>query len=430
MASSSSKRSTLPFVLAGAGALILLAGAVFPWWRLIEGPEPLAATVCRAASLLLAALTVSAAMNRARAAERLLWAGAAAVALPLLLLLWTVYADPPGVSGAVLEANQAARLITDLSNHDIYQTLPWHELRQLSGATATRSEYTLVDGLESVAMFARTGWYATLLAGLMLLPAAWICDGARARAALARGRAPIAAAVVLVATGCLLRSGMSFWMWNRARADESGGDYARALIDYKRASWWDPRLDYDLVFHFEVGRLYSRLGVTWEPDYWAYLGDVRLRSDELEAAYDIYRHHISDPYANPSVRMRYAATLYKAGTEDYNSFRPGDAIEKWQLALKADPSSLETLYALAMGYTRVGEYAEGAALWKRVIDLNEGVGMFGLKYFTADDYRKVITGRAWSKLGWCYYQLHQYGAAMICRANSGAQGRMSLAGLP
>ncbi len=417
---SSHRREVVCFLLAG---LLLLLGAVgFPWWHVINSPEPGYVRGCRLLSLLFAALTLIALLRPARRTGLLMVGGLSAVALPLLVLLTITTLDAPSISAAVHQTNQAGRLIIALAHTDVNPQVAWTNQRGMGATAIVRNDYTLVDALETASFFAKPGWYVGLIGGLLLLIAAWLGEPQQARRWLFRRRWLFAGTAVVLGLLVFGRLAVANYYWNRGREAQARADYAAALYDYRKAMQWDRRQDYDLAFHFELGRLYGRLGMTDEPDYWASIGEVYLNTNLIKMGYEIFRRNILNPYANPALRVRYANTLLKMGEVDYLSKLPGSAINRWQRAIEVDPDNVEIMYALGLGYTRVGNYPRAIHWWRELIRANESVGLFRIKYVASFTYRKVITARAWSFMSWCYYQQHDYATAMQCAAFSTQQG--------
>ncbi len=404
------------------GLLLLLGAVALPWWQVIGASEPGYVKLCRLFALLFAVLVLTALARPAWRTRLLMIAGLGATLLPLLLLLGIATLDARSISAAVNQTNQANRLIIFLARADINPQVSWTNQRSLGATAVVRNDYTLIDALENASFFARFGWYVCLLGGLLLLLTAWLWDAAQARRWLYRQRGLLALAAVVVGLCCFSRMAVAYYYWNRARSAQARADYATALYDYHKAAQWDHRLDYDLAFHFDLGRLYGQLGLTNEPDYWAAIGEVYLNTNRIATAYEIFRRDIPNPYANPALRIRYANTLLKAGVVDYISDLPGSALTKWQRAIEIDPNNVEIMYALGMGCTRVGDYPRAITWWRHLIRVNESVGLFRIKYVASFTYRKMITARAWSVLGWCYYQQHDYASAMQCSAYSTQQG--------
>ncbi|MDE2127331.1 MAG: hypothetical protein KGJ62_12145 [Armatimonadetes bacterium] len=418
---------TAVMLLTVSGTVLLAAAVLLPWWHLTGAAEPWFISAVRLIAICpLAASVVAIVLPRFRASG-LFTSTAMALALPLILVAGIEQLYPAGIAGAVDQTDQAARLISGLSNKDLYPALSWNHNFDIGASPLARNEYTIVDGCVAVAMFCKGGWYASLLAGLLLLPAAWLDNSRAQRLLVRRWRGLLAVCGLAPVAAVALRSGVSFAYWNAARSDMMRSDYAGALLMYHHARSWDERLNYDLVYHFELGRLYQKLGMWWKPDYWASRGDVYMRSGETTAAYDLYRHHIVDIDQNPTVRLRYANTLYKYGADWFAAYRTGMAVDVWQAALRLEPTNLEIRNALATAYTMNGNYREAVAQWKQIIHLNNSVGLFWMKYFAADEYRKVITARAWQKMGWCYYKLGDVQRAMSCRYRSGLEGPSSAA---
>lgn len=411
------------------GLLCLIASVAIPWWRLIDEREPLYITGLRGLSLLWIALTLLALFPSRRRAERLLMAGLGALLVPLLLLFVIVLLDPRAISTAVHETNQAERLINTITRTDINPQVAWMPQRYMRANQLLRNDYTLFDGLETASYFAKAGWYASVAAGALLLVSAWIVSSFTVRRCLRRW-VPAGLALALFVVLMFARPLIGYYHWNRARAAQQRGEYAESLVSYRRAAAWDPRLDYDLLFHFELGRLYSHLKMKSEPDYWAAVGDMYSQSSQYKFAYEAYRRNIADPFANPALPARYANLLLRAGVADHTAGRPGTALQKWRAALHIQPENVEILYHVAIACTQIGDYTEAIRCWRNLIRINDSVGLFRIKFVAAQVYRKVITARAWSYLSWCYYRQNNYEMALRCRANSLQQGSVPLDSIP
>jgi len=400
-------------------ALLLLLSAKLPWWHVIGMAEPSYVRTARFFSLLPAfGACLAIALPRRRASIFVI-GGLLATLLPGVIILLIVTRDPDSIGAAVYQTDQANRLINDLTRTSLNAEVPWTERVALASDGLQRSDYTFVDGVESALHFAKGGWYAGCLGGLTLLLAAWAWDGEAALGTIRRCRWVFGAAGLGLALGCGGPLGLSLYYWNQARSAQESADYGTALYNFRLAARWDGRLAYDRFFHFNLGRLYQMMGLTQEPDYWAWRGDLLLAASKPELATLLYREHIASPYSGPALRLRSADLLAQAGAFDYGQGRFGEAAAAFQTAQQLDSNDVQVLYGLALCQSKAGNYAAAILNWQRLIAVNENVGLYRYKYFvSADSYRKVISARAWSGLAWCYHRQHNEAAALACLSNS------------
>ena len=417
-------------VRCGLGALFLVAAGAKHWWHVILSPEPIWAVACRIACLALAALASAAIFLPRARTKMLLGAGIAALLLPILLLVSLVTYDPASISAAVNQTNQASHLIGFIERSDINPYVGWTQTPRMIAYASIRNDYTIIDGLETAASYAKEGWYACLLGGLWLFGAAWFEDRREAQRCLLRWRVPLGLMLAVLPVGTLAQMLPAYYYMNRARAMQMQMRYDSALASYQQAARWDPHLDYDLAFHYELGRLYARSGDIEQPDYWATVAEMYNNARKMQHSYELYQRNVVAPLASPALTYRYAQILLKSGVIDYSSGLPGSALTKWESAIRMDPANLEIMYALAMGYTRVGSYPQAIRWWKQLISANESVGLFRSKFVVAFVFRKVITARSWSHMGWCYYQVRDYNSARYCQQMSTQQGESHVDGLP
>ena len=128
---------------------------------------------------------------------------------------------------------------------------------------------------------------------------------------------------------------------------------------------WDGRYRYDLTYHTDVGRLYGRLGMLDEPDYWAMIADTYAKAGDDDHACAVYRMHIPHPERTPIMPLRYASMLESVAVTNYNAGLPGLAAMRLREAQTLDPHNLVILYALGMSLTKTGDYAVRCRAGKR-----------------------------------------------------------------
>ena len=415
-------------VLAGAG--MLAASGAMKWWHLVNEPEPLYVKAARVLLLLLAGVVVLALLLPRRRAGLLLAAGGAAVALPIVMLMCMVTLDAATVSRAVFEFNQGSAMIANISGTEVAPNVPWTESRLLILKPLVSNRYNFVEGMEDTAAFAKNGWFVSIVGGAIVFLLAWAGDGRQSRRALARSGPFLAGGVAALLLVCFGHLAVSYRYWDAAHTEEAKGNDAAALYDYQQMARWDHRYRYDLTYHLDLGRLYGRLGMRNEPDYWAMIADTYKKTQNYEQACAIYRTHVPNPHVNPVMAVRYAAALQGLAAANYNADLPGLAVARLREAQNLDPNNICLLYALGMALTKTGDYSGAVQTWKTMIANNEGVGLSSSKYYTNAFYRKSISAFAWGKMAWCYYQTAQYGPAMKCRTNAVATGKTNIADVP
>lgn len=406
-------------------ALLVAGSALLPWWNVIGAAQPHFVGLLRIAAACLGMLALLA-FAAGRGMRPLGWISAALIAIPILLCLTLAVYDPSDMAAAVSQNNQAGRLVAVLSRLDVEPALPWVEQRgAFQSYPVIRNDYSLMDGLETAAFFARLGFYACLLGSLLLLV---LMFRVRQMAGLKLVQRPyLTGALCAVFLGAYFAPmGIGHIFWHRSRKAESEGDIPSAIRLMKEAARWDPRLDYDFAYHFDLGRLYGQIGETNEPDYWATVADVYEAGSDLGAGQvaEGYRTYLTKvaPNANPTIAPRMANAFLRMGGLEFSHRRDRTALQIWKSAQAIDPSNLEIQWAVAAADTRMGLYEDALADWKNIIADNEGVGLFRNRLFVSMTYRKMITARAWTALAWCYYKTGDVRRANISHLNSRESG--------
>lgn len=400
------------------GALLVAAAAAPKWWHTIDAPEPFYVKLIRASIFACAVfLGVAAFLPRFRATS-VLTAALACFFAPLLVVTIVETRDPSTMDTVMRQFNQAHWLNYTLRADEQLSYIPWSDPTFKTIPDVFSNGYTLLDGIEAVAFNAGMGWYICWVDAGLLLITVGVMYGPEARSFLKRQRAAIAA----VAAGAFLiffgPLAIAYMYWNHGRAQEAAGNYAAALVDFRQVVRWDGRWDSDMLYHLELGRLYSQLGETSEPDYWALVADTYGASKRYAAAYATYRDHVEDPDVDGAMRTRYVNALLHRAVLDFNNRRYGLATDECRRASLIDPTDLQADYYLGISQNKIGDYIGAIDTWKSVVRMNEGIGMFHMKLFCNSDYRKSITSRAWIFMGWGYYQIHDYQSALNCRYNS------------
>jgi tetratricopeptide (TPR) repeat protein len=148
------------------------------------------------------------------------------------------------------------------------------------------------------------------------------------------------------------------------------------------------------------------------------MGETYCNSGQYKLAYEAFHNRIISPRANPALATRYANIMLRMGVEDYLVKRPGSALLKWEQGILFDPTNVELMYALSMGYAKVGDYRQSNVWSAKLIEANEGVGLFRSMYVASLTYRKVITAAAWANMAWSYHQIGDEERAVVCKAYS------------
>jgi hypothetical protein len=406
-------------LIVGAGALA--AGSFMNWWNLYGAPQPGIFVVCRAISI--GMLLLSAASFWKPALQRLALSIAAfgGLALPLFSVALLCLASPSTTYKAI-QANIAADvLLQDIKTNDFSPYISWKKTPAMSmDRRLLDNQFTIVDGCESISYCLAGGWYLTIFGGALLLIGVWVGGPKDARFMFRNALLPYKLALIAILIFYGARAGVSALYWNKAREAHSMGLYREALDYDRQAVAWDRRLDYDLAFHYELGELFAKLGMTAETDYWAGVGDNYLNLSRYAEAYRIYRDHIHLPpgrfsESDSALSARYIDCLDQYAVSAMNTGHPQAALAAWNSAYNLDPDNIETMYRLAMAETYAGQYDQAIKQWRDVISLNENVGLFKYKIDVSSTYRKPITSRAWIKLAYCYTQKGDYKRAQICR---------------
>ena len=400
-------------------AVLLAASAGLHWWHTTDAPEPIYALCCRSLMAMLAISAIFAFFVPSVRTQVLVIAGYAALLTPCLLILSIATMDSKGVSHAVVETTQAYRLIRFTQYLDINPGIPWTEEREVLAMSVVRDDYTLTDALESVLHYTVGGWYLAVVAGLVLIIAAWAGDVTAVKTFLVRWRvllfAAPAAYILFAFTGPML----GYLYYTRGVDAQSRGNNPIALADLATAKRWDPRLAYDDGYNFDLGRIYAADGDTDRPEYWAFVGDVYLNSGNADRGlgYAAYAH-IPLTCSNPSVRVRYANDLLRKGADEYEGGDIGSAAETWNAGLMLDPTDLELRYAVALAYTEERNYPLAVSTWLSLIKSNDGVGLYRLRFVTSYTFRNVISAHAWANIAWCCYQEGDLARATVAKEHS------------
>lgn len=409
-------------LIAFAG-LLFVGAALLPWWKTIGALEPRYALAGRLTALVLAAITLVGLVLPSRRAALCVTAAWGGISAPLLMLLYVSTVDAPAISAAVNQTSQAERLIANLTVTDVNPHVVWTEERRMWVPPTISNNFNLMDALEAASSFAKAGWWLALVAGFVLLVAAWAWDAPGVRRHAHRARPIVLLLASLAAAGFFGPPAVAAAFLSRARLAEAYGKHRAALGFYQWAARWDRRLNYSISFHQELGRLYGRAGLTTLPDYWALAADMLSQAGKPESAYKVYRNNVPDPTVDPALRTRYAHLLLYVGAQDFNAGRIGSALARWREAAAVEPENLETAYAVALGLTKAGSYAEAVPWWESIITKNEGVGLFKSNFVASLLYRKMITARAYAGLSWCHYRLGHLELALLYNAASKHQAR-------
>jgi len=204
---------------------------------------------------------------------------------------------------------------------------------------------------------------------------------------------------------------------NHAILAMSNGRYADGLLNMQKAAAWDPRLNYDSIYHYELGRVYGALHQTQNADYWAMLGDTLLQNNEGDNAVMLYRIGAKLPQP-PLFRERFSTALQRSAFSDDVSGLHGRSMDKRLEAQAITPSSSEIIYSLAIQQTKIGNYQEAVPLWQRLITQVNSAGLFSSKFVASYNFIKPIAARSWSSMGYCYYKLGEFDNAMQCVSSS------------
>jgi tetratricopeptide (TPR) repeat protein len=415
-----SRGSTILFL---AAALAVGIVAALPWWHTIDAPEPVYVKGARFFLLVCAICLALAAVRPQFRPASILAAGAACLLLPVLILLVVATRDPSSVERVIRQDDQAHWLLTTVRQDEDMPYVPWTDPTHKSIVDVFSNAYTVLDAVETASFFTQTGWFASLAIGFMIVIGGGAYYARPILRILARRRAAIALACAVAIVFLYGHLTMAYYFWNSARMETAGGNYKAALADYRSAAIWDPRWNDDILYHVELGRLYGRLGMRDQQDYWASVADAYTKAQDYSRAYALYVEHVRSAASDGAMRVRFVNAVLHQGLIDFNAGRQGLAVQEWQTAAALDPTDIQTLYYLAIAQSKMGDYGDSIKTWKSVVRMNESVGMFRIKWFTTRDYRKPITSIAWNNMAWCYFQLHDYRSAMDCHFNSTVQGK-------
>jgi hypothetical protein len=289
----------------------------------------------------------------------------------------------------------------------------WSRLRSSSTVPVQKDDETVADSAEVATFFAGGGWYLAIIGSILLFVAAYGVDVAGARIAMRKTAGPGLACVlgpwIVWSSACLVGHGY----YDLAQTAFADGRYAQALKDYRNSVKWDPRLNYDTGYHYELGCLYGTMHKTDEADYWAMLGDSLIQSNRVDEAVLMYRAGARLP-ATVLFPERFDGVLTRATFTDEAFSRYGGATLKGREALALMPHNFEAIYALAICYTDRGDYKTAIELWKRLIYQSDHIGLLRSKFVSCYTYTKPIAARSWSALAFCYFQLGDYDKANRC----------------
>jgi tetratricopeptide (TPR) repeat protein len=401
----------------------LIGSSLLRWWSFLDYGQPKTVLVCRGVCAVLGFLVVIFSIIRRPAwvAKRV---APIAFLLPIVMLLVMAVYEPK-LPLAVIEQNgQIDRVISNLTAVDLEPNVPWVYDRELHSRGVVRNDFTVVDEIESEAAYAQLGFYGCLFLGLIL---GLVVAASRNDFGYSRGPSLkyYGVALLVLVVALALPLGMGHYYYHQARALESSGDYRGAIASFHRAIGWDRRLDADCAMHFDLGRLYGRLGMTNEPDCMAAVADMyestgTTDAAEIDSGFFIYdrlnRQNKSE--VNPAMAMRMANAYLRRGVMLYGNGNDLSAIENWQRALQVDPDNLEIEWDLATALTRQGYYRAAIDAWTKIEKQNESAGFMRSKFVAGLTYRKMISARAWSTMSWCYYKLGDLDNAQACRFNA------------
>lgn len=408
-------------------ALFLVAGALLPWWHLAGVDEPKWFTLPRILIFLMGTCTllVTSAFGSVRLASR--FAFGAMLVPPLAFLTLAVY-DPANMSLAVNQVNQVSRLISDLTTQDVMPSMPWLYQRRLMSSNVVRNDYGLLDAMECSSFFAKEGMYLTLAGAVLLWLWALRYGGSIALPSL-RERRFLFAGGLMVACVYFVPMGTAHCLWHLARFRQANGESAGAIALLKISATLDRRLDYDFAYHFDLGRLYSEMGKTNEPDYWATIADIYAASDRIDPsqADQAYLNYVvglpqTQPTSNPTQRYRMANVCLRKGQACSALNDDATALHLWRKGLELEPTNIQLQWSVATTEARQGNYRSAILAWTKIAKDNESVGLSRSRIFVSFIYRKMLTARAWSNLAWCYYKLGDYRNAEASKHNAEQSG--------
>jgi tetratricopeptide (TPR) repeat protein len=342
--------------------------------------------------------------------------------LPILMLFTLAIYEPAAAMHTVKQSEEVDRVVAMITLVDLEPNVPWINNRNLRSRPVVRNDFTLIDELENEASFAQAGFFLTVFFAVIL---AIVAIARRSDLAYAKGPRLWMLAGTLAA--CAIIFGVPLAMghlyWHYGHQAESEGDYSKAVTMFGKAIGWDKRLDYDYAFHYDLGRMYGRAGMTGEPDYWAAIADTYEATGgkddvQVDTGYNIYRSHIENPNCNPAMAPRMANTYLREANVRFDTGNDLQAIELLRQGLAIDPTNIEVRWAYATALTTQGIFGEAERQWNEIIGENEAAGLLRSKFFVSLTYRKTLTARAWSGLAWCYFATGNTHSAEACKANS------------
>lgn len=405
-------------LLVGCVGLLVCVGAIRQcWWHLIEQQEPHFVVGFRIACV--AALIVGIVGLFVPRHRPALWLTSAWMLTAVACgFLFDIVALRPGlVSHATFQYEQVTRLdvISLESNYDA-QPL-WSQILSEARLSQTvpvaKNSVTFADSAEITMFFAQGGWYLCSVAGILLWVAAYGEDVLGARKAMRRLIGPGMLCIASPWAIWLVAQLVSYQYYQFAQTNLANGHYRQALHDYKESERWDPRLTYDITYHYELGRLYGELHRTDEADYWAMLADSLLQRSDVQDAMLMYRTGEKLP-TTPLFRQRFLAALGRGAFADLSQDRYGSCIQKAREALSVQPEDPEMVYALAICTTFRGDYRNAIPYWKRLIDETDNIGLFRNQFVSSEPYIKPIASRSWGAIAYCYFRLGEYDDANRC----------------
>jgi len=411
----------------GTSILCLLCGlclslsALVGWWRFLDMAQPASVFFARVACVIVGVVIILFSLVR-RPAFAVKFAIPIAFALPLIMLFSMAIYEPSAAMHTVKQSEEVDRIVAMITLVDLEPGMPWIKNRDLRSRPVVRNDYTLIDELENEASFAQAGFFLALIFALVLT----VVVVAR-RSDLGYGKGPRLWMLVGGLTVCAVIYGVPLGVghlyWHLGHEAEAQGDYSKALAMFNKAIGWDRRLDYDYAFHYDLGRMYGRAGMTEQPDYWAAVADTYEATGgkddvQVNTGYNIYRSQIANAYCNPAMAPRMANTYLREANVRFDTGNDLQAIELLRQALIIDPSNIEVRWAYATALTNQAAYAEAERQWNEIIRENESAGLLRSKFVSTLTYRKTLTARAWSGLAWCYFATGKPNGAEACKFNA------------
>lgn len=411
----------------------LLTVAAVPWWHTIGTGEPTVVQFGRGCLALAAVILLVGAIIGSHLRHLATHASLAAILLPPFILAAIVLDDAPSIREAVNQTDQVRRVLNFLSKSDFVPETPYLVYRPLRAVGVVTNDFTFIDGMDSASTFVRPPMILSAFLGFFGIFAIL----AMRRSVPKRTLKQYAFAIPIVILGLTIRPTVGGIYWSLARNDTSQSRYVQAIEHYRTAASWDPRLDADMTYHFELGRVYSQIGRKDAPDYFLTVATMQVLSNQAYTRYrpmvraiDTFLANVRGVDASPALRMATVQMLQKTGTLEYQGGDYSSAANHLRQALQLDPNNLETLFDLASVLMRMEEYRPSSRVWQRIIRLNEGVGTSSSRYSAALQYRKPLTARAWSGLAWCSYQSGLTDLAQKCQANATQLGSPAIIEIP